>query len=178
MAMNPAHRQRGAILVYSLIALLLLFLGALYALRGGLTDTTLTDRFSERQTNTQARDMALQWAANQIGTTATVAPLEVSAQGLAWFLNVSAAKAVVPDAAYWTTCMTSPTSTDTCAAASLPSSVPQRAWVFVQPTGRTDSAACATQGLTAVYYDVWVHTVDSRNEAATDTEAVYKLCVR
>ena len=40
--------QRGAILIYTLIALLLIFLGALFALRGGLTDTTLTDRFSER----------------------------------------------------------------------------------------------------------------------------------
>ena len=77
MGLSPARgrrfsgggRQRGAILVYALIALLLIFLGALFALRGGLTDTGLTDRFSERQKNTQASDLALQWISTQIGST-------------------------------------------------------------------------------------------------------------
>ena len=174
--------QRGAILIYTLIALLLIFLGALFALRAGVTDTTLTDRFSERQKNTQASDLALQWIVSQIGTTAVSAPLEVSAQGKAWFLDIGAANAKPPTAAYWATCMSGSTSSDTCAQATLttasPSNITQTAWVFVQPTGRTDSQACNTQGLTAVYYDIWVHTLDARQQVTTDTEAVYKLCVR
>ncbi len=186
MGLSPARgrrisgggRQRGAILVYALIALLLIFLGALFALRGGLTDTGLTDRFSERQKNTQASDLALQWISTQIGTTGASSPLEISATSQAWFLNVPAAQAVVPTPDYWLTCMAKSTSTDTCAQVTMPSGTTQTAWVFVQPTGRTDTSACNTQGLTAVYYDVWVHTVDARGQVNTDTEAVYKLCIR
>ena len=173
-----ASRQRGAILVYALIALLLIFLGALFALRGGLTDTGLTDRFSERQKNTQASDLALQWISTQIGTTGATSPLEVSATSQSWYLNVSPANAVTPTPDYWLTCINKPTSTDTCAKATMPSGATQTAWVFVQPTGRTDTSACNTQGLTAVYYDVWVHTLDARGQVGTDTEAVYKLCIR
>jgi Tfp pilus assembly protein PilX len=172
------RRERGAILVYALIALLLMFLGALFALRQGLTDTSLTDRFSERQKNTQASDLALQWISTQIGTTGLTSPLEVSASSQSWFRAVPAASAAAPSQSYWQTCMSKSTSTDTCAQASMPTGTTQTAWVFVQPTGRTDTSACNTQGLTAVYYDVWIHTLDARGQVGTDTEAVYKLCIR
>ena len=59
-------RQRGSILLVSLVALLLLFIGALFTLRGVLTDTALTDAFNERQKATVASDLALQWAVSQI----------------------------------------------------------------------------------------------------------------
>lgn len=177
MRASGGARQRGAILVYALVALLLIFLGALYALRGGLTDTGLTDRFSERQKNTQASDLALQWISTQIGNTGTTSPLEISATTQSWYRPVAAASAVAPDADYWLTCENKATTTDTCAQATLPTGATQTAWVFVQPTGRTDSSACNTQGLTAVYYDIWVHTQDARQQVGTDTEAVYKLCV-
>jgi hypothetical protein len=141
----------------------------------------LTDRFSERQKNIQASDLALQWIVSQIGTYGTTQPLEVSAQGQPWFLGVQPANAVTPgvapNASYWSTCMSAATSTDTCAQATLPTSATQTAWVFVQPTGRTDTTACNTLGLTAIYYDIWVHTIDARQQVATDTEAVYKLCI-
>lgn len=175
---DVARRQRGAILVYALIALLLIFLGALFALRGSLTDTGLTDHFSERQKNTQASDLALQWITTQIGTVGLTSPLEISATSQSWFLNVPAVDAVVPSQTYWLTCINNPTSSDTCAQATLPTGTTQTAWVFVQPTGRTDTSACNTQGLTAVYYDIWVHTLDARQQVMTDTEAVYKLCIR
>ncbi len=172
-----SRRQRGAILIYSLIALLLIFLGALFALRGGLTDTGLTDRFSERQKNTQASDLALQWVSSQIASTGATSPLEISASSQTWYRPVAAASASVPDQQYWLTCINNPTTTDTCAQATMPSGVTQTAWVFVQPTGRTDTSSCGSGGESAVYYDVWIHTLDARGQVGTDTEAVYRLCV-
>ncbi len=170
-------RQRGAILVYSLIALLLIFLGALFALRGGLTDTGLTDRFSERQKNIQASDLALQWISSQIASTGATSPLELSAGSQTWYRPVAAASASVPDQQYWLTCINNATTTDTCAQATMPTGTSQTAWVFVQPTGRTDTSSCGTSGESAVYYDVWIHTLDARGQVGTDTEAVYRLCV-
>ncbi len=180
-----ATNQQGSVLLFSLVVLLLMFLGALFALRGELTDTSLTDHFSERQKNILASDLALQWVANQINSVGSSRFLEISATNQSWFLNVQPANAVTPTPSYWSTCMSSSTSTDTCAQAKLtttttPSAATptQTAWVFVQPTGRTDASACNTQGLTAVYYDIWVHTIDARSQVRTDTESVYKLCVR
>lgn len=183
-AASPRYRaQRGSVLLYSLIVLLLIFLGALFTLRGVLTDTSLTDRFSERQKNILASDMALQWVVSQIQSAGTAQPLEISAQGQPWFLAVQPVNAVTPGVPYWATCMSNSTSTDTCAQATLAATgaavqPTQTAWVFVQPTGRTDSSACNTTGLTAIYYDIWIHTIDARAQVATDTESVYKLCMR
>ncbi len=178
--------QTGSVLFVVLIALLLMFLGALFTFRGALTDTSLTDAFSQRQKNTQASDLALQWVADQITQTSQNSPgqlLETAASGKAWFL--STALSAAPNPGYWVTCIASPTSTDTCAqvssnngSAGLPNGATQQAWAFVQPTGRSDSSACGdTQGLVARYYDIWVHTVDSRTNVAVDTESLYKLCL-
>ena len=172
-------RQRGSILLVSLVALLLLFIGALFTLRGVLTDTALTDAFNERQKATIASDLALQWTVSQIEATYQASQghvLEISAAGKPWFL--STAQPQVPDATYWSTCETNPSSTYVCAPVTLANSAPQRAWVFVQPTGRSDPSACGdTQSLTAWYYDIWVHTVDPRTQTGVDTESLFKLCV-
>lgn len=184
------HRaQSGSMLLVVLIALLLMFLGALFTFRGELTDTSLTDAFSQRQKNTQASELALQWIVAQIAQASQNAPgqmLETAASGQPWFLSLSPGTALTqPDPSYWATCIAKPTSTDTCAevtlnngAAGLPNGATQNAWTFVEPTGQSDSSACGdTQGLVALYYDIWVHTVDPRTGVAVDTEALYKLCL-
>lgn len=174
-----ASRQGGSILLVSLVALLLLFIGALFTLRGVLTDTALTDAFGERQKSTIASDLALQWVVGQIQATYQASQgqvLEISAAGKPWFL--SAAQPQVPTPAYWSGCQSQSTATDTCAPVTLANGAPQKAWVFVQPTGRSDPSACGdTQSLTAWYYDIWVHTVDPRTQTGVDTESLFKLCV-
>lgn len=59
----------------------------------------------------------------------------------------------------------------------MPSDVTQSAWLFVEPTGRVDPYACSTQGFTAMYYDVWIHTLDQRGNLSADIEGIYKLCI-
>ncbi len=167
-------RQGGSALLFALAALIIIFLGALFTLRGALTDAGLTNRFSERQKDVQASDLALQWVASQIEATTTQQPLEVSATGKSWYL--AAPLTLPPTPQYWTTCTSGSTSTDTCAAVPMPSGVPEVAYAFVQPTGRTDPYGCDTQGLDAIYYDIWVHTVVA-GSVASDTESLYKLCV-
>ncbi|MHB8390695.1 MAG: hypothetical protein ACYDBH_14130 [Acidobacteriaceae bacterium] len=176
------RRQRGSALLFALVALLLVFLGAIFTLRGVLTDSGLTDRFSERQKDVQASDLGLQWIANQIAVLGTTQALEISATGQPWYLSSPPASPVAtdwPPPAYWQTCANpgTRTSTDTCVSVPMPSSVPQSALVFVVPTGRVDPYACNTQGLTAIYYDIWIQTTDARGGVSADTEALYKLCV-
>lgn len=176
------RRQRGSALLFALVALLLVFLGAIFTLRGVLTDSGLTDRFSERQKDVQASDLALQWIANQIALLGTTQALEISATGQTWYLSSPPVPPLPigwPLPAYWQTCSSSSTrtSTDTCAQVPMPAHVPQSALVFVEPTGRVDPYACNTQGLTAIYYDVWIHTTDARGGVSADTESLYKLCV-
>ncbi len=176
-AYHGISRQRGSALLFALAALIIIFLGTLFTLRGALTDAGLTNRFSERQKNIQASDLAQQWVVSQIETSASQQPLEISGVGKQWYLSnpLSAPPGSATFPNYWTNCETGPSSTDTCAPVPMPG-VPEVAYAFVQPTGRTDPYACQTQGLVAIYYDVWVHTIIA-GSVATDTESLYKLCV-
>ena len=178
-AYHGISRQRGSALLFALAALIIIFLGTLFTLRGALTDAGLTNRFSERQKNIQASDLAQQWVASQIKTTAMAneQPLEISGVGQQWYLSnpLSAPPGSNSFPNYWTNCETGPSSTDTCAPVPMPG-VPEVAYAFVQPTGRTDTSSCGTRQLIAMYYDIWVHTVIA-GSVATDTESLYKLCL-
>ncbi len=171
------HTQSGSITLFALIALLLIFLGALYTFRGSLLDTSLTDKAAMRQKNVQASDLALQWIASQIASASQGQPLETIASSQPWFLPAQSNGPVTPDAAYWAACEAGSSSSQVCAQAPMPQGVPQQAWVFVQPTGRTDPYGCNTSAFTALFYNVWVHTQDPRTGVAVDTESLYKLCV-
>lgn len=151
--------QRGSVLLLSLIILLLMFLGALFALRGVLTDTALTDSFSERQKDVQASDLALQWAVSQIKP---LIPLESNAPGQLWWRTVLPTQAQQPNQAYWSACMKKPVGTTTCAQATMPNGTPQTAWWFAQPTSIAGD------------YDIWIHTIDARGKVFTDTESLYQ----
>ena len=188
---SPKH-QRGSVLLYALVALLLIFLGALFALRGSVDDTTLTDHFSQRQKNLQASDLALQTvlSSDLAPYAAAARELEVAATNQSWFFNTTPGQMVDTSnvAGYWASCIAaansasapasgsgwSGTPTATCAA--LPTLAGgQSAYFFVQPTGRSDSSGCGTSP--AVYYDIWIHVGDPRGQVWTDTESVYRLCV-
>lgn len=166
--------QRGSITVFTLIALLLMFLGALYTFRGALLDTSLTDKAASRLKDVQASDLALQRLTQTIVGAFAGSPLEISAAGQPWFV----ANPVTPTPTYWSACMNNGSG---CVSLPMPSGVPQQAWGFVEPTGRSDANGCKTQttGVTvrAVYYDLWVHVLDPRTGVAADTESIYRLCV-
>ena len=170
----PIGRQRGSILLYSLVALLLMFLGALFALRGSLNDTALTDHYSQRQKNVQASDLALQYIVKNYGNSLSLN----SASGQSWYYAALPAQMVdaANAASYWRSCIAtasggsssgsgwSGSTTPTCA--KLPTLAgKQTAWFFVQPTGVSNGAA--------MYYDIWIHTSDPRSEVWVDTEAIY-----
>ncbi len=174
--------QRGSILFFTLVVMLLLFLGAAYTLRGAITDSGLTDSFSERQKNIATSDLATQMIASLIATTAAVQPLEISAASQPWFINPGVGNFIQPTPSYWATCMAGADASHKCHQLSgLPSSISQTVWFFVQPTGQSDASACqaqtSSQSFIALYYDVWVHTIDARGRAPADVESVYKLCV-
>lgn len=168
------HRARGSVLLFALFALLVLAIGALFTMRGVFNDTSLTDAFSQRTKNIQVSDLALQWVSTQIASAG--GPLEIAATSQPWYLNAQPGQSISPTASYWQTCISKPTAASTCVSVPLPAAAPQQAWAFVQPTGRVDAYACGIQGMTALYYDIWIHTVDPRTQSATDTESVYKLC--
>lgn len=169
------RRARGSALLFALAALLIIALGALFTLRGVLIDTGLTGRFGARAKDIPASDLALQWLVTQIEARTGEQPLEISAVGQPWYLATALQQP--PTAAYWAACASGPTSTDTCATVPMPAGVPQTAYVFAQPTGRIDPYGCNTRGIEAIYYDLWVHTVDDNGLVAADTESLYKLCL-
>ncbi len=169
--------QRGSITLFALIALLLMFLGALYTFRGALLDTSLTDKAAMRQKDVQASDFALQWLTNQIVTTSQGQPLETAATSSAWFLPAQPGGLVTPNAAYWTACKSGGSTTQVCAQVTMPSGVSQQAWAFAQPTGRTDPYGCSSSAFVALFYDLWIHTQDPRTGVSADTESLYKLCI-
>lgn len=171
------QRQAGSVLLLVLVALILMLLGAMYTMRGNLTDTGSTDAFSQKQKAYQASDYATQWIMSQISAIGSVQPLEISGASQPWYLPANPVNSVIPDASYWNTCINSPDATHVCDQITLPSTVPGQAWVFVEPTGRVDPYACSTQGLTAVFYDIWIHTISARGQTSADVESVYKLCI-
>lgn len=165
--------QSGSILLVTLVALLLMFIGALFTLRGVLTDSALTDAFSQRQKDTQASTLALQALVQKIQQSCSVnggPVLQICGSGQPWMLL--SPLTAPPTPAYWSACANGSTSSATCASISLANGAPQQAWGFVQWTGRSESSN--SQGITAWYYDVWIHTVDPRTHVAVDTESLYR----
>ena len=175
MKISARKSQQGTITLFALIALLLMFLGALYTFRGDLIDTSLTDKAAVRQKNVQVSYMGLQWLTNQIMTASGGNPLEIFAQGQPWYLSTQ--NPITPNPQYWSDCRAGWQANAVCASIPMPSGISQQAWGFVQPTGRVDPYACNSPTFTGMFYDVWIHVVDPRTGVAADTESLYKLCV-
>lgn len=166
--------QAGSVLLFSLVALLLIYLGVLFALRGGLNDSGLTDHFAQRQGAVQGSDLALQSIITNTLAKYT-APLEVSANSQAWFFNAPAGHLVNAGdvAAYFCQCITKSAScgwndtstTPTCPSTPLTLASGQTAYFFVQPTYMNSPGGEP--------YDIWIRTIDARNQVSTDVEALF-----
>lgn len=165
--------QQGTVTLFVLVALLVLFIGAMFSFRADLIDTGLVDHFAQRQQGVINSDKALQWLSDQILATSGGAPLEIASNAPKWF--VSPALGSTPSAAYWSQCMNNGTGCAPIQSGVLAPGI--QAWTFVQPTGRTDAYGCTTSGTTAVYYDVWMHLLNKRTQTSENIESVYKLCV-
>ena len=174
---STPHRdsQAGYILLVVLVALLLMLLGFLFFMRGTFSDAHMTGNVVQRYKDAQASDMALQIMSNTIAQASNGSPLEITAASKPWYRNVSPGTAA-PTAAYWSSCLNGPSGSN-CGQVPLPNGVPYTALAVVQPTGRTDTYTCQVTGYTAVYYDLFIHTVEQNGNTSADTESVYKLCV-
>ena len=167
--------QSGYILLVVLVALLLMLLGFLFFMRGTFSDAHMTGNVVQRYKDAQASDIALQVLDQKILNASNGSPLEITAAGKSWYRNV-ATGTPAPTASYWSSCVGAAAGSN-CAQLSLPPGVFYTAYAVVQPTGRTDAYACQVTGYTAVYYDLFIHTVEQNGNTSADTESVYKLCV-
>ena len=171
----PRNGQAGYILLVVLVSLLLMLLGFLFFMRGTFSDAHMTGNVVQRYKDAQASDMALQIMSDTIAKASNGSPLEITAVSQPWFRNV-APGTTAPTATYWSSCVGGATGSN-CGQVSLPPGVPYTALAVVQPTGRTDPYACQISKYTAVYYDLFIHTVEQNGNTSADTESVYKLCV-
>ena len=167
--------QSGYILLVVLVALLLMLLGFLFFMRGTFSDAHMTGNVVQRYKDAQASDIALQVLDQKILNASNGSPLEITAASQPWYRNV-APGTTAPTAAYWSSCLNGPSGSN-CGQVSLPNGVLYTALAVVQPTGRTDPYACQVSKYTAVYYDLFIHTVEQNGNTSADTESVYKLCV-
>ena len=161
-------RQRGLVLLATLVALLLLGLAALMLLRGILGDAVSTGAVNQHLKLVAQSDQATQQLIQDIAAaTAQGQPLEVSAQGQSWFV----ASAAPPTAASWARCTAGGSG---CAALnSLGAGV--SAWGVVRTTGQVDPYGCGSPQYAAVQYAIDVLVRDPKGVGAA-TETLYKVC--
>jgi len=178
------HRQRGDILLVTMVFLLLCLLGLIGAMRDTMVETAQAGNNLARQRDTQVADLATQYIRNQIladvpaGTPLAMAPLLTSQP---WWRQVPATSAAKPPD--WQTCNKNGDPANRCGPVTLTAgtqALPYTALVAVQPTGRTDpnSPQCnAGNGMAqAVYYAVFVHVQEAGGATAVNTESVYQAC--
>ena len=171
-------RERGEILLITLVCLLICLLGLIYAMRGAIIDSQVTGNNLARQKDVQSSDIALRMVTAQILAAYKGQPLELSAAGQLWWRDVPAATAA-PNAAYWAACLGNADTTLRCAQLTLSvngSALPYQALVVVQPTGRIDATACSLAQFQAIYYDIHLRVTESSGTTGATTETVYKLC--
>ena len=181
-ARRPApmrHRQRGDIMLVTLVFVLMCLLGLVYSMRDGIVSTLMTGNNLTRQKDVQVADIALRAVEGQILTVYNGQPLEIAATGQNWW-RVVAAGTAGPSGSYWDTCNGGSASSSTrCGAITLTMNniaLPYTAYAVVQPTGRSDTNSCTVSQLTAIYYDVFVHVKESNGATVANTETIYKLC--
>jgi len=184
--------ERGYVMLLTLITLLVLLFGVLFTMRGTLLQTAMTGNTMQRQKDVQASDLALRLMQQTIIQTAQSAgsvPLEIAANGKAWFYIPPNTGSPWPvpgtgtAATYWQTCQAASTCDTVANAASSvtppPPSLPAgyTALVTVVPTNQpADAYSCANTGYTANYYDIFLHTVEANGTTAANTDTVFKLC--
>jgi Tfp pilus assembly protein PilX len=171
-------RQRGDILLFTLVLLLLLLLGALVAMREGLTNTWMNGNTLVRQKNVHVSDAALRMVEQTVGVASGSLPLELAATGQQWYRDV-APNTPPPSDSYWDSCASSSTASTRCATLNVTvgsSTVPYTVTYLVQPTGRMDKTCKFPTAYDAHYYDVFIHVKETSGSTAANTESIIRLC--
>jgi Tfp pilus assembly protein PilX len=180
---HSAHRQRGDILLVTLIFLLVFLLGLVVSTRDGAVTTLATGNTLARQKNVQITDIVLRQLETQLLNTSNGMPLETAATGQPWWRVVPAGTAA-PAASYWDSCLGNNSTASRCGSISASvngQALPYTAYVAVQPTGRWDSTSCGlgpSPPFIAAYYDVFIYVKESNGATAANTETVFRLCTR
>lgn len=181
--------QRGDVLLFVLVSLLILLLGALYLMREQFNDSFFAGNSLQRQKNVHVADQALALAFEEIertlratdgGMTLDVA-VKVSADQANWFLSPTGSEAWPAPGAlesinegYWSLCSernADKPCTKLCSDASQqlpcdPAQLPAYyvATMVVVPTNlHPDVHLCATTGYVAMFYSVFVHVQEAKS---------------
>jgi Tfp pilus assembly protein PilX len=178
------RRQRGDIMLVTMVFLLVCLLGLVVSMREGIVSTLMNGNNLARQRDVQVSDIVTRQAEGLIGS--PTAPLAVSAYTQPWMrigpvVQVFAA----PTASYWDSCLGNSDSTLRCG--SIVPTVGTNALGYttllvVQWTGRNDPWSCqavdspGTRKI-AFYYDVFVHVKEANGVTSSDTHTVYRLCI-
>lgn len=174
------QRQRGEIMLITLVALLVCLIGLIYAMRETIITTLVSGNNLAKQKDVQANDVALRMVEDLVTAAYNGQALELSAGNELWFRDVqptSVPPPAPPSAAYWATCVGGGVTTR-CAELALPAGVQpvgSVARVVVQPTGRTDATICGLS-LLAIYYDVYIYVQEPSLATFATTHTVFKLC--
>jgi len=190
-ALNMSHRPRRSEAGYTLLLVLftmtVLLFGALFTMRGTILQTVMTGNTLQHEKNLQASDMALRLVENLIITTSQNAgstPLEIAAgAGQPWYYTPPTSPWTIPSSTFWLQCIGS----GQCGSiANVPGGY--QVYATVVPSNLpVDPYNCGTAGMTAVYYDIFLLTMEpnftsvvANATAATTssvTESIFKLCV-
>jgi Tfp pilus assembly protein PilX len=182
------RRERGEILLFTLVALLLCLVGLIYAMRDTIITTLVTGNNLAKQKNVQASDIALQRIQSHVDGVITVTGMDLpfSAAGEGWFRAIDPNAAVptqplAPDAEYWAQCTAGGGLTARCSTETL-AGIGRKAKFVVQPTGRGDELGCPVKdgapSLMAVYYDIFVYVEEANQATSATTHTEYKVCVQ
>ncbi len=181
------RRQRGDIMLVTMVFLLVCLLGLIGSMRDTIVETNMVGNNLTRQKDVQVADIALQVIKDQIvanfgGLALDQAPNIVNK---AWWRDLASTSAASPPtAAYWKDCLGNASTTLRCGSIPLVvggTTLPYTALAVVQPTGRSapvlDANSCA-MGPTfqAVFYAVYVHVQEASGATNINTETVYKVC--
>ncbi len=185
MAVKRPRGQRGDALILTLLTLLVLGLGFLVSVRTVAVEAQLAGNNLARQKAAQVSDVALRNLESTIQTTADGTALELVGAAQPWYRDVAAGTAA-PNTTYWSTCLGNANSSRRCAAVAVAvagKALPYTALAVVQPTGRkADTFSCGIGQVgsgseqAGLYYDIFIHVVETAGTAASTTETVYKLC--
>lgn len=178
---QPAHRQRGDIMLVTMVFLLVCLLGLVVSMREGIVSTLMNGNNLARQRDVQVSDIATRLAEAQISGSTQL--LQVSAFNQPW-MRVSATTTVfpAPTAAYWDSCLGNSDSTLRCASIAPTvggTALGYTVLMVVQYTGRYDLNSCQMTTpvqYMASFYDVYVHVKEANGVTSSDTHTVYRLC--
>ena len=184
------RRQRGDIMLVTMVFLLLCLLGLIGSMRDTVVATNLASNNLMRQKDTQVADLAQQWIRNQILTAnagGTPLPAVPAIVAKPWWRDLPpATSATPPDTAYWAACLGNSDATKRCGQVPLlagTTPLPYTALAVVQPTGRSDTqnpvcnvGSGPSQLLQAAYYAVFINIQEANGATGVKTESVYTAC--